>query len=257
MAYTNATVTQANQEADGRIHLVVTYSGAGEQDLNKSIYINETSDIPSIVLRVRSQAMDEIARINSSDALFTTVENALPYALDVTTPIPSPPASTFGAFTAASAPFTPGATPQDVFTISGSATKTVTVVGAGISTVQTTAGSNWWHLIRRANANTGGTSTAVSGIPTLLSYPAATANVLQYTANPTLGSPNGRVWAGRVPSPAPATSGIGNANIEVGGVLSRQGLQLVGVGDTLAFNFNGVALPAGLSVVAWFSWTES
>lgn len=156
---------------------------------------------------------------------------------------------------AASLPFTPGATPQDVFTLTGSATRNVSIIGAGISTQQTTAGVNAWNLLRRSTANSGGTSAAVAAVANDRTLPAATATVLQYTANPTAGTLVGRLWSGRVSSPAPGTSGVGNVNVTL--ELGSSGTKLAGVTDVLAFNFNGAALPAGLSVTAWFAWMES
>ena len=109
--------------------------------------------------------------------------------------------------------------------------------------------------MRRSTANSGGTSAAVAAVPTNDIYPAATASVLQYTANPTAGTLIGRVWGGRVPSPAPAT--VIGANVLQAITFDRTNGALTGTADVLAWNFNGAVLPAGLSVVAYFWWIEN
>lgn len=90
---------------------------------------------------------------------------------------------------------------------------------------------------------------------TVINTDPATATVLQYTANPTAGTLVGRIWSGRVSSPAPATGGVGNVNIALD--FQRNSIKLAGINDVLAWNFNGAALPAGLSVVAWVQWMET
>jgi hypothetical protein len=155
---------------------------------------------------------------------------------------------------AASAPFTPGATPQDVVTVTGSATRRVTITRLTLSTVQTTAGMNAWQLVKRSTANTGGTSATVPAIPLDDSYPAATAVVRSYTANPTAGTLLGALWSGRVAAPAPATALAGSDK----DLLFNGGpVVLTGTTDVLAWNLNGVGLPPGLSVQASVWWSES
>lgn len=255
MAYTIATLVFAAQEADGRLHLEIRYTGdAGETPINKPFYVAQGTTPPAHL--VRAEAMSQLAILNQGRTLVNTFLPQLPLLLDTTTALPSPPASTFGSYFAASLPFTPGATPQDVFTIQGSATKQVTINGSGIVTSQTTAGVNNWFLLARSTPNTGGTSAAVPAVRTLAGFNAATASVLQYTANPTAGTLVGRIWSGRVSSSAPATAGMGTANIDLSGLLQRNQLTLRST-DSLAWNFNGVALPAGLSVMAWVAWTEN
>jgi len=164
-------------------------------------------------------------------------------------------------FFAASTAFTPGATPQDVFTITGSATKNIHILQIAISTTQTTPGYNVWFLAKRSTANSGGTSSSIAPIAANSNKNSATATVRQYTANPTAGSLFGNIWGGWVPSPdrAPA-SGAGAAfgdivvNFEdiLGGPVT-----LIDETEVLSWNFNGAALPTGLSVLAWVKWVES
>lgn len=253
--YNSATVTNVEQEGDGRLRLDIRYDGNnGEPSVFKYIHINQSSPVPPHY--IRGEAMEEIARLNQTRTVIANVP-PLPFNLDVTTPLPTatPSAPRLTVFyRAASLPFTPGATPQDVFTLTGSSTRNVRVIGAGISTQQTTAGVNYWALLQRSTANTGGTSTLVPAVGHENALPNATAEVRQYTGNPTVGTLTGRIWSGRLSSPAPATTGVGNVNVVLD--LNRPGILLAGAGDVLAFNFNGAALPAGLSVSAWFAWYE-
>ncbi len=214
-----------------------------------SIFIQATELDP---LAIRREAIRKINILNTSESVIDIIEPALPYTIDLS-PLPGPPTSGFGQFMAATLPFTPGATAQDVFTLYNAGQKTITVNAMGVSSVQGTAGSNTWNLLARTTPNTGGTSSLVGAVPLAAGYPDPTAEVRTYTANPTAGNLAGRLWAGRVPSPVVGTAGIGNANIEL--PLDRRGISLP-PGLTLALNLNGVT-PAGLSVMAWVAWSEN
>lgn len=211
MAYNTATVAEAFTEGDGRTRLRIRYTGnAGEEPVLEDLYINQsTAPDPDFI---RGQAKAKIDTLNQNRTVASSF--AVPFVLDTTTPVASAAARPTTIYAAASTPFTPGATPQDVFTITGSASKTVTVLSAGIATVQTTAGVNHWQLVKRSAANTGGTSVVVAAVPIDDSFAAATATVRQYTANPTAGPlsaisgqaalrrrpPRPRAWAILVPT---------------------------------------------------------
>lgn len=254
MAYNVATFARLDRNADGSSVIVIRYTGdAGELPVERN-YPVSVNPMPSADY-MRAIAMTAIADLNKYKNFIAGATPNIGSVLDTTTPLPSDPASTYGLFLAASAPFTPGTTPQDVFTISGSATRTVQVVRAGIMTTQTTAGLNVWDLLKRSTANSGGTSSTLTAVPADSAFPAATAVVRQYTANPTAGTLVGRVWGGKVAAPVPA-SAVGDAEkiIDVNRISS---LALRGTGEVLAWNFGGAALPTGLSVQAWVVWTEN
>jgi hypothetical protein len=249
--YNVATFSKLEVNADGRPVIVLRYTGnAGETAVDYS-YVQDLVTMPTADF-IRGQAMARLDILNNNKNFVTGALPSVGTVLDTTTPLPAAAASTFGAFMAASAPFTPGATPQDVFTITGS-TKRVMVTAIGLSTVQTTAGMNAWTLVKRSTANTAGTSATIPGVPLDDVYPAATATVRQYTANPTLGTFIGTVWSGRVASPAPATAQNGTEKVLT---FDRGPIILTGTTDVLAWTLNGVALPAGLSVQAYVWWTE-
>ncbi len=162
-------------------------------------------------------------------------------------------------YAATSTAFTPGATPQDIFTLTGSATNNVYVIKMGITTTQTNAGTNAFFIAKRSTPNTTGTHAE----PAIVSYdsnnPAATAVASQYTANPGAnGTLVGYLWGGWVNSPAVATAGIGSGVLEVDFMdMFGQPVCLLSASEVLGWNFKGAALPGGLSVVSYVVWYES
>lgn len=158
-------------------------------------------------------------------------------------------------YVATSAFFTPAATPTDVAAIFGSASKTVRVLRVSIASTQTAAGINNWFLIKRSTATTGGTPTTLTSVPLDSANAAATAVVVNYTANPTPGSAVGTVKAVGVLSPAPA-SVVSDPYIIHDELYNGQGIVLRGTGEGLALNFNGAAVPAGLSMSVNIFYSE-
>lgn len=157
------------------------------------------------------------------------------------------------------ASFTIPATPTDIITIDGSGSKTIAVVRAWISTLQTTAGVNSWFLAKRSTARTGGVQVAGTAVPHDSSDAAASATVGHWTTLFTGGgSLVGNVWGGRINSPAAATAGIGGfVGHQIDFVrLFGKPLMLRGTGESLAINFNGAALPTGMTCLGGFTWYE-
>lgn len=145
-------------------------------------------------------------------------------------------------------------TATDIFTLTGSATKTVRVTRVRFSGTQTAAALQSLSLIKRSTANTGGTSTAQTAVPMDRNNSAATATVLAYTVNPaTLGTTVGTIrndkvyvqTTGAVPTVTDATFGTRNA----------QAVILRGTGDVLALNCNG-STGAGATFTIDIEWTE-
>jgi hypothetical protein len=161
-------------------------------------------------------------------------------------------------YSAASSTFTPGVTPTDIFAITGSATANVYVLKMGISLTSTAAGTYTFYLAKRSTANATGTHAAPAIVPFDSNNPAATATVLQYTVNPgTLGTLVGYAWSGWVNSPIITTASIGQSVLEINFEdMFGQPLSLLSTSEVLAWNFQGAALPGGLSVNAYVVWTE-
>lgn len=161
-------------------------------------------------------------------------------------------------YSACTTAFTPVATPTDIFTIEGNATTNVYVMRMGISTVQGTAGINEWFLLKRSAANTAaGTFTNPAKIPFNSGNTAAAAVVKQFSTNPTPGASLGSVWHGFVNAPVLTTAGIGQSVLEINFEdMFGQPICLNSASEILALNFNGAAVPAGLSVIAYVVWAE-
>lgn len=155
--------------------------------------------------------------------------------------------------------FSSPATPTDMFTITGSASKTVRVLSIEVGTTQTTAGINRIYLVKRSTANTSGTSSSITATPHDSNNNAASATVLSYTVNPSTGSLVGNLAVRNVNSPILAT-GIGTPDQPMQNTtaieLLAQPVTLRGIAQVLAVNFNGAALPSGLSVVGTITWEE-
>jgi len=167
----------------------------------------------------------------------------------------------------ASGTFTPAATPSDLITITGSATKVVRVVSLKIGTTNTAAGSQEFLLIKRSTLDTTGTFVAATAVPIDSSAGAATSTVGHYTANPgALGTAVGTIVRKRVASPVviPATFAgiVQDASVELLDVqdtinaVDDPAIKLRAAAENLAVNFAGAALVAGQTHIYVIIWTE-
>ena len=165
-------------------------------------------------------------------------------------------------YTALSAAFTSPATPNDVAILNGSAYKTIRVLRVGITTTQSAMGKNAWYLIMRSAVNTSGGINIMTPNQSDTNDPGATATAQYYTtSNPTPGTAVGTVWSGYLNSPIITTSGMSSAPRQRMFIIDfldlfGQPLTLRGAAQGLAVNFNGAALPGGLSTYVFFQWTE-
>jgi hypothetical protein len=181
----------------------------------------------------------------------------------VTTPAASPSVPTILTYTASNT-WTPPATPSDMVTITGSASKIVKVWSVKIATTNTAAGSQQFLVIKRSTADTTGTFVAGTAVPVDSANVAATAVVGHYTANPgALGTAVGTINTMRVASPVliPATFAgiVQDAGYEM--LPSRNGvgvqpITLRGIAEQLAINFAGAALVSGQVHAYTVVWSE-
>jgi hypothetical protein len=155
----------------------------------------------------------------------------------------------------AAATFTVASSPTDVFTITGSATKTVRILSVEISSTETTASNITYSLILRSTANSGGTSTTLVVGEHDSNNAAATAVVRSYTANPTLGTTNATIRNCKWVPCTPGTAG--------GSFVQRwdftespaQNIVLRGTSQVLAVNLNGLT-QSGNSYCISVTWVE-
>lgn len=159
-------------------------------------------------------------------------------------------------YSASSAPFVAASTPTDVFTIFGSSTKIIRVKRIYIALTATASTIINVLLIKRSTANTGGTSTAITMVPHDSYDLAATASVLNYTANPSLGSTVGTIRSLKVLASLVATVTASDHNSELCfGNNGDKSIVLRGTGQCLSINLNSVTI-AGNSICAYVEWTE-
>lgn len=162
--------------------------------------------------------------------------------------------------------FTPAATPTDLVTIFGSASKTVRVLSMKIGTTNTAAGSQQFFLVKRSSANSAGTFVAATAVQADTADAAATATSYgHYTANPgSLGTSDGNVNVIRVASPAAVPASFAGvrevSQLEMLPDVVESNLYkpivLNGTAQGLAINFNGAALVAGQTHTYTIVWTE-
>jgi len=142
----------------------------------------------------------------------------------------------------------------DVFTITGSATKTIKIKHISLDGTQTTAGVVGILLIKRSTANSGGTSTVVTSGPFDSTSAAATAVVRQYTANPTVGTPVATLHSEKV-FVSTTTGQPDELKFDFSNLTGMQEITLRGTNEVLAINLNGVSV-TGSSFNADITWTE-
>jgi len=150
--------------------------------------------------------------------------------------------------------FAPAATPTDIATISGSATKVIRVTRIELSGIATTAQTQIVQLIKRSAANTGGTTAAMIAVPLDVDNAAATATVVNYTANPTaLGAAIGTLRRNETLFPLSGTPS--NYVSWEFGTRNNQPITLRAATQILAIALNGTTI-AGGSISLYIEWTE-
>jgi acyl dehydratase len=150
----------------------------------------------------------------------------------------------------------PAASATDVFTITGSASKTISITAISIDGLATTSGAMKMQLMKRSSANTGGTSTAVTAVPFDSNDAAASATVLAYTSNPIVGTPVGTLETFIQAFPSTAQTYSDDGNDFTYGTIGKP-IVLRGVAQTLAINLNGASAPAGGTLDIKMTWTEA
>lgn len=246
----------------------VTVGGTPFINLNTASYLATiTSALTSVFqsevagfIKVRITALAAVtgtATVNlqaSSATSMVALDTALPAGTNTigsVSIVSAPPAT----YTASVTGLAVGTLPSDIFTITGSATKTVYVTRIDIDGVQTTAGQVLVLMIKRSAANTGGTSTAPTKIPLDSLSAAASATVLAYTVNPTLGTAIGITTSARVFLPGAATVADAQGISIIYGQVGEQQMILRGINQVLAVDLNSVTI-AGPSINLNIEWTE-
>lgn len=145
----------------------------------------------------------------------------------------------------------------DVFTITGSATKTIRIIKVSVAGTQTVAATNDIVFLKRSTANTAGTSTTRTAVPMDSNSAAATATVRTYTANPTLGTLVGNLMVTQmvIPVAGGGASTQSTQPLEWKFGDTGQAVVLRGTGEVFALNLNGQTI-TGSNFNLWIEWTE-
>lgn len=152
----------------------------------------------------------------------------------------------------------PAATPSDVCTLTGSASKTIRVTRVTFSASQTNSDLENILLLKRSSANSAGTSISSNGVPHDSASASGTATFRSYTANPTLGTLVGPIVTRKqlVIATAPlATAPEMDWLPLYEAVRPSQSIVLRGTAEVLSINLNGVTLTGG-SINCGMEWTE-
>lgn len=156
-------------------------------------------------------------------------------------------------FSACALAFTAANSATDIFTITGSASKTIRVTKIEITASQTTAGSNNVVVLKRSTANSAGTSTTLTNVKHDSNNASATATVRSYTANPTTGTLVGNIRVDKMQiATALLTSQVITHDF---GNRPSQSIVLRGTGEVLAINLNATTI-TGNNFNIFIEWTE-
>jgi len=142
----------------------------------------------------------------------------------------------------------------DVFTISGSSTKTIKILSLLFYLTATTGRNTTIIGVRRSSLNTGGTSTLLTNVANDTNNPAGTAIVRSYTANPTLGTLVGNMLTFGVYVSGGGTIGSIPFSYFIDNAI-EQPIILRGINQLFSVNMGGVSLN-GNSARATIVWSE-
>jgi hypothetical protein len=152
--------------------------------------------------------------------------------------------------------FTPQATPQDFFTLTGNALVVCRLRLVEVWTGATAAEAMELQLVYNTAPDTGGTSTAPVAVPLDPNDAAPLCTLAAYTVAPTAGTTLGLIAAGRVAGPILAGAGQQTPLVWTFSALNDKPPTLRTVNQQIALNGNAAALPAGIKFSIRFTWTE-
>lgn len=145
----------------------------------------------------------------------------------------------------------------DIFTIFGSASKTIRVLQIGISgTVATTALYADALLQVASAAPTGGTATTLTNVPYDSNDAAGTAVVKFYTATPTAASYVGKIGSQKIFLPLTGTVTLPDQALFTFGGLPGRCPVLRGTSQGLSLSFNALTPANANSLDGFVIWTE-
>lgn len=148
------------------------------------------------------------------------------------------------------------ASATDIWTITGSATKTIKITRIVIGGRATAVANADIVLVKRSAADTGGTSTAPTAVPYDSLQGAATATLAAYTANPTTGTLVGNLGVYQY-ALGNLTTGVGHdeLTLDFGGRAGSKPIILRGAAEQFGINLAGVSYSGNLWDIT-VEWTE-
>ena len=149
--------------------------------------------------------------------------------------------------------FTLAATPTDILTIRGSATKIIRIKSIIINGNSLSLAAYPVSLIRRSTVHTGGTPTVITAGNHDTADPAATAVVTYFTANPTVGTTVATLHVGRVI--AASASNLDRLTFQYSWQ-NDKAIVLNNANEFLAINMGGTALAGATTMDVDMLWTE-
>ena len=150
----------------------------------------------------------------------------------------------------ASSSFTTSGNITDIFTLTGSSTRTVRIQRFLLTGSQTTGSYVNFDFTRRSTANSGGTSTTLTNQVNDTNFAAATATARVYSANPTTGTTVGTMeYKLYIPDATDPNPGV------ILDEVFQNPIVLRGTSQVWALNFNNTAITGG-SFSATILWTE-
>lgn len=201
-------------------------------------------------------AIGQTNKAGSVSVALASDQGAVPVTQSTTPWIAAPVDGQKATYSAAILGLAPAASATDVFTLAGSASKTVRVTRVSVSGTQTTAGEVDIQLLKRSAADTGGTSTAPAAVPHDSADAAATAVVAAYTVNPAaLGTLVGPLRTRKAQIGAAATVTDQPETEWLFGDRPSRAVVLRGVDEQVAVNLNAATI-AGGSLDISIEWTE-
>lgn len=205
-----------------------------------------------------SMATTGLYRANVSGLAGVRVNVSTLTGTDVTLAMSGGPGIVSGAvpqtYSASAVALSPAASATDLVTITGSASATIYVNRMTCSGTSTAIGAALLNVVKRSTANSAGTSTALTAVPHDSLNATASATLLSYTANPTLGTSVGTVRTGVL-----NTTPTGTTTYYAGPLVfdfSGSPIVLRGITQVLSINGNGASLPGGTALSCSVEWSE-
>lgn len=225
---------------------VTNVSGTVSLPTGASTATNQTTANTSLAsIDTKTLTAGQKTMANSSPVVIASDQSTLPT---------SPGFSTIQTYGAVADDLASAATATDIFTITGSGTKTIKIARLIVSCSATNNINIDLAIVKRSTANTGGTSTTPTAVPFDSANAAATATVRAYTANPTLGTTVGTVLSQQLFVSGGTTQPIANAIFDFTSTVS-QPIVLRGTGEVLALNLQGVTV-TGPQFQVSIEWVE-